>query len=379
MRIRTVLGAVTIMIAWGAGPAQAVTGWHPVATPRPGTNFNYQIRELDSVVAFAPSNVWTAGTYSGSGTGQPFVLHWTGASWHRANLPRIAGGGSVTVLAGSGRSNLWAIGAAGPPPSTLVLHFNGTAWHRVNASAIPSHFFISGAATAGPQNLWLGGYENGTANPILEHWNGTRWTRVALPMPSGTAGGQVSSLSFVPGATRPTAVGYTEHGSVFHPYTARFAGGAWHFQTAAATSGEFRSVVMLSAKNGWAVGTRYPNSSAYQTLIGHWNGTSWSTSSGRDRAGWNTLLSVSAGGANNVWATGYTQPCPRCGGWRTLAERWNGRSWTIAPTTNPSTTGTDQFFADAVVPNSNQVWGVGTYGPARPANGAEFFLAERDN
>jgi hypothetical protein len=363
----------------GAIAARAATGWHVVATPHPGVNYNYQIRELDSVVALGPSSVWAVGAYSTSATPQPYVLHWTGASWHTASLPHVAGGGDVRFLAASGASNLWAVGNAGSAPqTTLVFHFNGVSWHRVGASGMSSAFSVWSAATGGASNLWLGGYDiSGSSNPIMEHWNGTRWTRIVLALPAGAAFGQVNGLSFVPGAATPTAVGYSGHGTVINPYAARFAGGVWHIQTAAATSGEFRSVVMISATNGWAVGTRYPNSHSYQTLIGHWNGTSWSTSSGTDRTGWNTLLGVSAGGAKNVWAAGYTQACQRCG-YRTLAEHWNGSSWTIASTVNPSTK-TDQFFADAVVPNSDQVWAVGTNGPPRPANGAEFFLAERDN
>lgn len=384
MRIRTALFAITCVAGALAGtpPAEAVSGWHVVPTAQPGQNFAYQSRAFDGVVAFGPADVWVGGTYADHSTGgsRPLMLQWTGAGWHRAALPSVAGGASIRFVVSSSRTNIWSIGNASVgAPNIVLFHYNGTSWTRgVNAGLSPN-FAVFSAATSGRNDVWLGGYDTaGTPNPVLEHWNGSTWTRMLLPLPAGAAFGQVSGLSFAPGATRPTAVGYSGHGSVFHPYAARFVGGAWHFQTAAATSGEFRSVVMVSATNGWAVGTRYPNTNSYETLIGHWNGTSWTTSSGRDRSGWNTLLDVSAAAANNVWTVGYSQHCPTCAD-RTLAEHWNGSSWSIAATADPSTSGTDEFAADAVVPGSNQTWAVGTDGPARPANSAEFFLAERNN
>lgn len=93
---------VAVLIMFGAVTARAAVGWHVIDTPRPGVNYNYQIRTLDSVVAFGPANVWTAGSYSASAQSRPYVLHWTGSSWHDRRSVK----GYRRVLRGFGRTEL---------------------------------------------------------------------------------------------------------------------------------------------------------------------------------------------------------------------------------------------------------------------------------
>jgi hypothetical protein len=67
----------------------------------------------------------------------------------------------------------------------------------------------------------------------------------------------------------------------------------------------------------------------------------------------NVLSAVAAVASNDVWAVGQT-------GVSTLAEHWNGSSWTVVPTPNPATTGAAQNALLAVAAVSGtDVWAVG--------------------
>jgi hypothetical protein len=75
-------------------------------------------------------------------------------------------------------------------------------------------------------------------------------------------------------------------------------------------------------------------------------------------AGDNTLFGVSAINANDVWAVGISSNSPDFVD-RTLAEHWNGNSWVIVPTPNPSAFQSDLNSVTAIA--TNDVWAVGTY------------------
>lgn len=76
-----------------------------------------------------------------------------------------------------------------------------------------------------------------------------------------------------------------------------------------------------------------------------------------------SLSSVAAIAANNVWAVGgTTDPTTHAGA--TLAEQWNGTTWSVVTTPNPPTPYGETPFAylDAVAASApNDVWAVGDY------------------
>src|SRR5437763_12048710 len=66
---------------------------------------------------------------------------------------------------------------------------------------------------------------------------------------------------------------------------------------------QLKGVAMVSACNIWAVGKSLSAGSATQTLIEHWNGTSWKVvPSDSPGTGSNELDSVRAVSATNIWA-----------------------------------------------------------------------------
>lgn len=384
---RARIGIVVLAVgAWAmASPAWAASGWHTTTTPNPGVNFAYQSRSLNGVVAFSATNAWAVGNYSrASGGGSPLILHWTGNAWHPVKPPAPAGAsGSLRFLSANGPSDIWALGNQDSSGAALyLLHSDGQSWHAVSTSGVAATFSAWSLGVDTPTSIWIGGYDVSSSRPMAEHWDGQRWTATMAPLPAGAQGGQLSGIAIIPGTHRPLAVGYVDAASRFSPYAAEWSSGAWHpMPTPKGKNAELRAVVMTSANSAWAVGTSYPNNQLYETFAEHWNGKVWTTVATVNRAAAsNTLIGITANGPKDVWAVGYTSGCGgRCV--RSLAEHFNGKQWSLSTTPDPSLGNdtSDEFWDAAVVPRTAQVWAVGTHGPARPADSAEFTFAARAN
>jgi len=116
-----------------------------------------------------------------------------------------------------------------------------------------------------------------------------------------------------------------------------------------------------SSNDVWAVGAS--QDVAYvplQTLIEHWDGTSWSiVPSPSPGPVVNELRAVAAVSATDAWAVGF------CAGWyrsSTLILHWDGASWSRVPSPNPNAgfANNELYGIAAIAPDD--VWAVGTTG-----------------
>src|SRR5262249_33465423 len=110
----------------------------------------------------------------------------------------------------------------------------------------------------------------------------------------------------------------------------------------------------VGAHDVWAVGL---GGQPTQPVAEHWNGSTWSVVSVPSPvdSSFALLNAVSAVSAKDIWAVGRAEGGS---GTVTLAEHWDGDSWTIAPTTNrpDNLNGLDGVAAVA----TGDVWSVGT-------------------
>jgi hypothetical protein len=118
------------------------------------------------------------------------------------------------------------------------------------------------------------------------------------------------------------------------------------------------SVSGVSPSDIWAAGFYFYSAIAeYQTLIEHWNGTSWSVvPSPNAGSGTNFLLGVSAAAANDAWAVGYYFVGTT---WRTLTQHWDGMAWSIVASPNANSQNNALWAVAARSPND--AWAVGYY------------------
>jgi len=115
---------------------------------------------------------------------------------------------------------------------------------------------------------------------------------------------------------------------------------------------------MLSAHDAWAVGNYFDTGlQAEQTLIQHWDGTTWSIASSPNMGSADNLLfGVSALTSEDVWAVGsWTAPQNYS---KTLILHWNGVEWSVVPSPTPGPVGYG-FLFDVTAIAADDVWAVG--------------------
>jgi hypothetical protein len=111
---------------------------------------------------------------------------------------------------------------------------------------------------------------------VTERWNGTAWKQVPSPTPGG--GTLLTGVAAV-SASSAWAVGETGSGDgPTKTLTLRWNGTAWNRASSPSpgASARLSAVAATSTRNAWAVGsTSKINHGSSETLILHWNGTTW--------------------------------------------------------------------------------------------------------
>jgi len=312
------LAAGTLGTDAAVASASTCLSWPGVAPVSPSANGD---NILDAVAARSPCDVWAVGSYRGSTNFQTLVEHWDGTSW-----TSMLSGSSLNQnsyfsgVAAAPGARPWAVGnsSTSTGPHAFIQAPKNGVWRAVPSPdpGGPGHdnSALNGVAATSAKNAWaVGDYTPGTATlTLIEHWDGTAWRQLPTPDPSST-------------------------GNVLH------------------------GIAATSAKNAWAVGWITNSQGAAQTLILHWNGSSWSRSRSQNPGGSannNFLQAVAAASASDAWAvgnaytTGFAQP---------LIEHWNGTAWESVPAPSPSPA-MPGFLTGVTVISARDAWAVGSYG-----------------
>lgn len=335
LRVLSVLSAIVAFL-YGTGVASAAS-WHVSPTPNVGTADN----SLWALGVLAPNNAWAVGAYYDPSTfAYPTLIeHWNGASWSVVPSPSPGGSNGLYAVArvpcnpscnGQFYTNtVWTVGTTFDTNlqlwRTLIEHYDGTSWSVVpspNSGNVDNYLY--GATAVASNDVWADGAictsqcgtSSETDQTLIEHWNGSSWSIVPSPNPDPTSN-RLIAMAAIPCS-----------GSCHQPYY---------------------------SNNLWAVG--FTPSGA---LDEQWNGSTWSGGT-LPTAG---LLGVDAFGPTDVWAAGYG-----------TTAHWNGTAWTIVP---PATViGAIGLMFNAVVSiRPNDVWALGTY---YTSTGTNLTLAEQWN
>jgi hypothetical protein len=300
--------------------------WSIVASPNPPGSDN---NALEAVVALSASNVWATGFYTH--WGQTLVEHWDGAAWSVVPSPNIGTNtNALWSLSAVSAGDTWAVGLYRTDSGayqTLVEHWDGTAWSIVpspNPSLANTSLTSVSAATTG--DAWAAGrYYNisGVSQTLVEHWDGTAWSFVPSPN-VGTGENNLWGVASI-SANNVWAVGRSAGGGNYQTLIEHWDGSAWQVVPSpnpGAFSNELSGIVAVSANDVWAVGDRADSPSQQpQTLAEHWDGTSWSpVASANIGPNGNFLNAVTAVSANDLVAVGYDGQ--QFGNARTLVERY---------------------------------------------------------
>ena len=303
-----VMSAAAIIVA-AAGPALAVT-----VTPRSPAVTNFR-EALSGVAVKSASNAWAVGYYQRGSAQYTLTEHWNGSRWTLVPSPSPATGQSRLHGVAVRRSQAWAVGEAchGNACQTLAELWNGTKWKRVpspNPDGTAGDDYLSGVAYSSRSRAWAVGFASagGAGQALIERWNGSSWKVVPNPKLAGSA---------------------------------------------------LEAVSVVSRSNAWAVGDVSTGPGQSQTLVEHWNGSAWSRVPSPDPSTTlQSLDSVSAVSASDVWAAGYYNDAPQI---QTLTMHWNGHSWAQVP--SPDVGGAATYnVLEGVTASSSDAWAVGYYG-----------------
>ncbi len=270
----------------------------------------------------------------------------SGSGWSIQSTANPVGARAV-FLAAVDCSSASACTAAGSihrdvgPPLTLAERWNGTTWTLQTPPNPPDYnsFFTGISCPSATVCTAVGtSFRPENTKTLAEQWNGSSWSIKATPNPASADNSQLNGVSCT-SASACTAVGFsigTDGTQV--ALAERWNGSTWSLQSvpspAEATGAEFFSVACTSATNCVAVGD-YAGTGGMQVLAERWDGTNWSVQSTPDPAGDNRLLGVSCTTASACTAVGDSTD-NEAGTQVTLAERWDGVSWSIQATPNPA-------------------------------------------
>jgi hypothetical protein len=160
-----------------------------------------------------------------------------------------------------------------------------------------------------------------------------------------------------------TAVGRYTNAGVATPLVQRFTEGSWSLQTAAkpaeATHTALDGVACPSESSCIAVGGYETKGTSVRTLADHWNGSSWSVVSTPNPAGTTAsfLAGVGCSSTSACTAVGYAVVSGVRG---PIAERWNGSTWTLQSVPVPAGATSSELYA-VDCSSSSFCMGVGFY------------------
>jgi hypothetical protein len=213
--------------------------------------------------------------------------------------------------------------------TALAYGWNGQAWTRqpTPSSEVDTGSALNGISCTGADAC----VAVGTAT---QTWNGTTWTPRPAPGLSGFTPGTLAGVSCA-AADACTAVGYYYPSGNTVPLAERWNGEAWKIQAspvpAGSAAGDFAAVSCTAAGACVAVGNSVLSTGRELALAESWNGKTWRIVPTPNPSGAQAVFlnGVSCTSASACVAVGDFDRHTSGGPQLALAESWNGKVWTI--------------------------------------------------
>jgi hypothetical protein len=277
-------------------------------------------------------------------------------------------------------SDCWAVGYyqadTGSHSQTLIEHWDGSSWSIVpspNSSTSESNFLLGVTCTSATDCWAVGHHDTGDAGVVfalfqtlIEHYDGNSWSVVSSPNANAVGDNELIGVT-CSSTTDCWSVGYYSVGNptfptgalVYQTLIEHWDGTSWTIVTSPnsspAENNSLGGVSCTSATNCWAVGG-YSSSVSSVALLEHYDGTSWSIVSSPSPGGSNVLNGVACTSATDCWATGAYQSTVV----QSLKEHYDGASWTVVDSANTDPSQSNFPFA-ITCPSATDCRAVGWY------------------
>jgi hypothetical protein len=355
-RAALVVGAALMLAApvLGVEPAGATASlpapvWARIPVPEPTATFNGTL-----LGSWCVSTTDCYGVGWGSTTGSllgTLVERWNGTSWSAMPSPNPTGAGddfpqlnAVTCVSATDCTIVGTDFTLSNTSNTVVESWNGTSWSVVDSPDVSgaNNNTLAGVSCVGADFCMAVGSAVTTSpdeETLVEQWNGSSWSIDTSPSVSGALQTILSSVSCT-SSTDCIAVGYSLASSSTEPVFEQWNGSSWTLGSPATPSGsadnELSSVACAAGDTCVAVGRTYAtNSSPAATLAEQFDGTSWSVDTTPNPTGvlGDFLVSLSCTSATTCYAAGESY-LDNSGDTDTLVEQLAGGSWSIDSTPN---------------------------------------------
>lgn len=317
--------------------------WEILLTPNPaGSIYSY----LYDVSCEPSANACTSvgkGTVSGADT--PIAQRWNGSSWSEQAAAKKFGA-THTRLSGvdcPSETRCLAVGnhQSAENPSVLAEIWNEGKWN-VQTTPVPSEATSSELVAIGCNNTAEctavgSAVVGGVKKAVAMEWNSPIWTLQTVPIPEGATSSQLDGVD-CNWSNFCVAVGrYTTSGGSIKSLVI-FWNSSWSLQSVTDPEGAVESTLLdvscthtpnrCTAVGGWK------NSAKEQfTLAYRFNGSStWTLQSTPNPTGSTASVFQDVSCATE---TSCTAAGSGSGSTQTLAEKWNGTSWSVQGTSNP--------------------------------------------
>ena len=350
----------------------------PSANPAPG----FAAAELSSVSCPLSTFCLAVGQEQVGTTLMPMAETWNGSSWS-LSFPVRGPSGSSSQLDGVSCASATfceAVGQSqtGSTSSPLFEVWNGRAW-QTQAGTLPAGSTMAGVSCSAT-NVCMAVGRSSTA-ALAARFSGGQWQQQALPLPGGTVFSGLDGVSCLPATSICETTGFYDDSSGNADSLAeRWSGTAWTIQSTpnphGSTFAELVSVSCFSASACTGVGDWSDLSGDDVTLAERWNGTSWSIQSTPNPVEiQSNLTGVSCPGATSCAAVGFyaipKQETTVTGSpvnfFATLAAGWKGTTWSTESSENPVGVGQNIVSSLSCVSPTFCVAATGTSTPAGDA------------
>ncbi|HEV2371235.1 MAG TPA: hypothetical protein VGS19_03620, partial [Streptosporangiaceae bacterium] len=342
------------------------SNWTILSVPDPGG------ANLSSISCTSTSACTAVGNYTSGSNTVTLAEAWNGSTWSMQSTPNPAGttGAILNRVVCTSASACIAVGdsTTGTTTSTLAESWNGSTWtiqSTPNASGQANSQLNGLACTSSTHCTAVGTGSTGTTSvPLAETWNGATWATQTIPVPTGSTFKPLNGVSCT-SASACTAVG--------DGYAEGWNGSTWTVEKIAKSVADLTSVSCVGPNLCTAVGGYYSDGVQFMIAEG-WNGTAWKVDNTQITASYDTdvLTDISCQNTTTCTAVGaYHDPVD---GDRALVEimqlRWHPAQ--AAVPTGAIATGLDSVSCTAL----NACMAVGNY----EASGSTFdSLAENWN
>ncbi len=288
----------------------------PTPTGSPGDAYLNEVSCPSTTSCFAVGYVYvkSGSTHLAIKT---LVEQWNGHRWSIVTSPNPIGSGTpnsyLDGVSCRSTTSCFAVGyvqsgSSHPTSKTLVEHWNRHTWSIMTSSNPPGfrYHVLDGVSCPSTTSCSAVGFSQGsTVQALVEHWNGHTWSAMTRPTPTGTNNWDLSHLSC------PTT-------------TSCFAVGSY-----------------------WVGGAAYAAGAVEKSLVEQWNGHTWSimTSPNPTNATSTGLGGVSCPTSTHCFAVGFFSHDVSLGPMgvrtaeKTLVEQWDGHTWSIMTSPDPTQRG----------------------------------------